>query len=158
MTKYEELENKLEQVQKELDRLKGLEGSKQFIPVSLEGYYISRIDDTRRAVIDNFICGIDGENKFQIKSNNCFRTREDCENSLIHKQNRALVIMWYRAENQSWIDWGGDQERWNVMWNDDRKEWGSFNSHVINFSSPYYKTKIEADKVRDILNKECKLT
>lgn len=115
MTK-QELEQKIEQLQKQLDELKNVkveETKTKWKPkIEEEFYYINEIIEVVNDCNDNF--NID---KKHIEIGNCFKTKEEAQ-FVADKIKYTLMFKHYVEEHSEPIDWeNAKQEKWCICYN-----------------------------------------
>lgn len=124
MTK-KELEQKLEQLQKQLDELKKVtveEPKKKWIPAENEEYYYIT---SNLETMFNVFCD-DEYDKDLIEIGNCFKTKEEAQ-SVADKIKYTLMFKNYVEEHSEPLDW--NDKKWCINYNNI--------THTIDFD--YYK-------------------
>lgn len=115
MTK-KELEQKIEQLQKQLDELKNvkIDGTKiKWIPERYETYYFVESDCSIsycKFYNDDFDNGC-------ISVGNCFQTKEEAQ-FIVDKIKYTLMFKHYVEEHSEPLDWNErEQEKWRIVYN-----------------------------------------
>ena len=115
MTK-QELEQKIEELQRQLDELKNVkveETKTKWIPARMEVFYFINND---LDVIENVCAKTDFE-KPLIEIGNCFKTEEEAQ-FVADKIKHTLMFKHYVEEHSEPLDWNErEQEKWRIVYN-----------------------------------------